>query len=117
MALSCCSKTVAVDKTVLSDSVEDWTSSKQICGTWGFASFGMGRSVVLDTSSSGQSSMESKAESWGSLVLSGMHWSSVVSESVLQTKIGSWGHFLGLGRTGHCLYRAAISCLLSVPIK
>ena len=81
-ARNCCSKTVVVERTVLSDSVEDCTSSRQICGTLE-QKFSTLFSTFLTFSSSTKSSIESRGESWGSLVLSGMHWSSVVSESVL----------------------------------
>jgi hypothetical protein len=40
MALSCCSKTVVVDSTVLSDSVDDCTSSRQIWSRFYKISFG-----------------------------------------------------------------------------
>ena len=89
IARSCCSNTVVVDRTVLSDSVEDWTSRRQIWGTLGENSSPLSAfllTLIRMFSSSTKSSMESRAESCGSLVLSGMHWSSVVSESVLKNR-------------------------------
>ena len=85
------SKTVDMDRTVLSDSVDESRTSRQI--DLGVVTVEEGAVIGRSSSSSvirmvlrssSTSSVESMAESWISLMLSGMHWSSVVSESVLK---------------------------------